>query len=210
MKENVFKDFRYGIFDVDGTLLNSIPVYLKQWGRFWKKFGVPEKISTKLWNLLFRMDKLDHFLNNAAGEYIKHLAWKIVGINDNESVPFSGARELLERLIQYGITLFVSSGSFTAKKRLERTDMDKYFSLILEGKDGCKTQHIRKITEYISLPFYLFFTPGSFYVADTPKDMEVAKKYGIYAIGIANRYSKQALLEAGADEVVEKIGDLLD
>jgi len=54
------------------------------------------------------------------------------------------------------------------------------------------------------------FAQQSVYFGDGPGDMRLAKEAGIFAIGVAQTVSPDLLKEAGADLVIEKIGDALE
>jgi phosphoglycolate phosphatase len=54
------------------------------------------------------------------------------------------------------------------------------------------------------------FAGQTIYFGDGPGDMRIAKSSGIYAIGVAQTVSTKLLKDAGADLVLEKIGEALD
>jgi len=210
-------EFKYGIFDLDGTIFDAMPAYAKIYSRILNdRFGILpensvgyylESAGTPL-NEQFRyMLEATNKPKDKIPEMVKEF-FDLVG-KENFSL-FDGAKKVLEDLHNKGVKLFVTTGSedsLTAK-RLDRAGISRYFSLVLGSSQKEKGPwHIERFARSIKVPIDEF-SKLAFYIGDGPFDMHLAKMFGIYAIGIPTTVSKNLLLESGADEVVEKISDI--
>jgi phosphoglycolate phosphatase len=95
-------------------------------------------------------------------------------------------------------------------KRLYEVGVFPYIDCLI-GFDIYKKglKHIEMLAEKVGLPLDQFATQ-SVYFGDGPGDMRLAKNAGIFAIGVAQTVNPELLKEAGADLVIEKIGDALE
>ena len=133
-------------------------------------------------------------------------------VNKEKFLIFEKSGIIIEYLYNKNILLFISTGSTTecSKERLVESDLLKYFSVILGSNEITKgPKHIEKFAEFVNLPTEEF-ARQAFFCGDGIRDMEIAKMFKIYAIGIAQTIEKDSLFEAGADVVVNKIEDVLE
>jgi len=213
------KKFKFGIFDVDGNLVDSMPVYNKTFSRIlFRRFGIPAEESNKYYltsagtplNVQFRY-MLEN--NNKSIENIEKMVEEFFyTVNQVDYYWYQGAKDLILDLRRKNFTLFVTTGSQTevTKKKLEKAGMAKHFELILGSSEILKGPgHIKRFVQLVGLPIEEF-SKQAFYCGDGPRDMEIAKEFGIYAIGVAQTVSKEKLLEAGADVVVNSIVEVMD
>ena len=70
-------------------------------------------------------------------------------------------------------------------------------------------KHIEKFAELAGLPVEEF-SSQSFYCGDGARDMEIAKMFNIYAVGVAQTVSKEKLFQVGADVAVDRIGEVIE
>lgn len=211
-------EYKYGIFDFDGTIIDTMPTHTKIFSELLnKKFKIPIEdsreyyvnstgtlIETQLQAMLRSNDiPLDN-TTELINEFFEM-------VNKKEFLLFEKAEDIIKHLYNKNIILFISTGSGTenVEKKLKELDLVKYFSMILGSNEIPKgPEHIKEFTEFTNLPVEEF-TKQTFFCGDGALDMEIAKMFGIYAIGIAQTVEKEDLLEAGADIVVDKIGDIL-
>ena len=211
--------YKYGIFDLDGNIVNAIPTYTKVFSEILnKKFGIDIKDSSKYYlnstgtpiDIQFEymlekhskpIDKIpqmvDEFFNT---------------VNNIDFVLFNGAKEAIINLHEKNLNLFITTGSQTedTRERLKKAGLLKYFGLVLGSSEIPKgPKHIEKFSRSVNLPTEEF-SKQAFYCGDGPRDMEIAKMFEIYAIGIAQTVNKERLFESGANVVVDKIGDVLE
>jgi len=211
-------EYKYGIFDLDGTIINSMPTYTKVFFEILsEKFKIDIKNSSEYYlksagtpiEIQFQQ-VLEN--NNISFENIPELVNEFFEtVNSEKFLIFERSRTIIEYLYNKNVLLFISTGSTTecSKERLVKSDLLKYFSVILGSNKITKgPEHIKGFAKFVNLPTEEF-ARRSFYCGDGIRDMEIAKMFEIYAIGIAQTIEKDDLLEAGADVVVDKIGDVL-
>lgn len=204
---------KYGIFDIDGTLFNSLPNYHEKWCKFWEKLGIEkESLSPKIQKIFLLVEKeiacLDIRLG-MLGILIKKIVWRIFDMKKNENPKlFPNVNNLLEILFDKKI-LFISTASFCANIRLEKAKIKKYFYLALGIDQSPKINHPILFAKFLKISTKQFCA-SAFMVGDSPQDMKIAKEYSIFAIGVAHSCCAEELFNAGADLVVEKVGDLIE
>jgi len=211
--------YNYGIFDVDGNLVNSMPVYTETFSRILsKRFGISVEESSKYY-LISAGTPLDvqfrHMLEKSgkSTEEIQSMVEDFFNaVNQVNYQFYDGAKGLIKELIKKRFMLFVTTGSQTSitVRKLEKAGIADCFKLILGSSEIPKgPKHIEKFTELAGLSISEF-SKRTFYCGDGARDMEIAKMFGIYAIGVAQTVSKEKLFEAGADVVVDKIGEVIE
>ena len=211
--------YKFGIFDVDGNLIDSMPIYTETFsGILFRKLRIPVEESNKYY-LISTGTPLDvqfgYMLekNGKSAEGIQDMTEEFFNTVNQASYQFyDRAKELIKQLIKGKFTLFVTTGSQTAVTigKLEKAGIADCFELILGSSEIPKGQkHIEKFAELTGLPIEEF-SSRAFYCGDGGRDMEIAKMFDIYAIGVAQTVSKEKLFEAGADVAVDKIGEVIE
>ena len=211
--------FKFGIFDFDGNIINTMPTYTKVFSEILKsKFGINTEDSKDYYldstsipiNFQFK-----HILekNKKSTNDVPQLVDEFYGIVDDiEFNLFVGAKELIGELFDCEYKLFITTGSKTTdtKIRLEKAKLKKYFYHIFGADEIPKgPKHIKKFAQSVNLSVE-DFSKQAFYCGDGPRDMEIARMFGIYAIGIAQSVSKEKLLKSGADIAIDKIGEVIN
>lgn len=209
---------KFGVFDFDGTIADTMPVYFElssnlitreynldgqEFQEYSKQFtGIP--FHTLFSSFLIQKGKTTERI----GEYLDNL----FNIANEMSFPFfEGVTETIEKMANEGVVLFISTGSQTqkTKERLAQAGLLDYFSLVYGSSEIEKgPRHIEAFAEHYDLSLGEF-SQQSFFFGDGPGDMKIAKMCKMQAIGVTNTFDKKYLLDAGADIVVDKINDLL-
>lgn len=211
--------YKFGIFDVDGNLVDSMPVYTETFsGILSRRFGISVKESSKYY-LTSTGTPLDvqfgHMLekNDKSTEGIQGMTEEFFNtVNQVNYQFYDGAKDLVKELIKRRFTLFVTTGSQTSvtMNKLEKAGIANCFELILGSSEILKgPKHIDKFAELAGMSIKEF-SSQAFYCGDGGRDMEIAKMFGIYAVGVAQTVSKKKLLEAGADVAVDRIGEVIE
>lgn len=211
--------FKFGIFDLDGSIIDAMSAYTKVFSESLNsKYGIDIKDSRKYYinstgtpidvqfkYMLEKYSKPTDKISQLVDEFFDI-------VNRVDVVLFDNAKDIIIELFNRGFKLFITTGSETvdAKKRLEKTELIKYFSFVLGSSEIPKgPEHIKKFSQLIGLSVEEF-SKQAFYCGDGLRDMFIAKMFDIYAIGIAQTVSKEKLFEAGADVAVDRIGEVID
>jgi len=220
MKRNIF-EFKYALFDNDGTLIDNMDASAKAFSQICKKAGIPVAIGKELHlrtagtplieqvkQIFQKFQKSNDLLENLSNSFFEIRSslpeWQ-------NAAAFPGVKDVLKRLSYEGIEIFVTSGSRTEEtiESLIRNKLYGCFSLVLGGDEIPKsTGHIKKFAEFAGKSLE-DFCKSSIIIGDGTNDMKIAKKLNIYSVGIVNTVSAKRLKKAGANEVISEIKGLL-
>ncbi|MDO0822304.1 HAD family hydrolase [Desulfosporosinus nitroreducens] len=171
------------IFDLDGTLINSLPVVRTSFGRTLLKFsgreysdkelsslfgpseeGIFKKLYPDLWreSLQFYLDEYDR-------------------LHVDYAEPFPGIIEALNLLQERKIKLALVSGKGAGSMEisLKHSGLEHFFEKIITGSEhrASKPDHIRQI-----LDLWHFSPEEVAYVGDIAYDVHAAKEVGVLSI----------------------------
>jgi len=205
------------IFDIDGTLIDSVEAHARSWQQALEKYGkkVPLETIRKMIGMgsdqmlpeFFSAEQLERFGRELdeykAGlfkrEYLAHVR------------PFPRVRELLLRIHKSERKIaLASSGS--------REDMDHYKrltnveDLVESGSSGDDVQRSKPAPDIFSeaLKSLKLEAHEAIAVGDTPYDSEAAGNIHLRTIGITGFWTDEQLRQAGCIEVFSSPADLLD
>ena len=206
------------IFDWDGTLANSMPNVLDEFGRFALEIfnlepqmvknimlehlgeRLPAHIqrTAKIANQKLSENELSELVEKCAERFIKRII---------ASPLFPEVKNVMKKLKRKGYKLIISSGMMKEPliNAVKRQRLEKYFCLILGTvKDFYKGKaHFDFISKkYNVKPQQMVF------VGDGPFDMMVGKEYGCFTVGRVDQIDAEALLKAGADAVIINLLEL--
>ncbi len=210
--------YKFAIFDLDGTIIDAITMYTKVFSEILNiKYGI------NIWDSKsYYLDSIGNPIevqfgymlkkNNRSVEVVPQLVNEFFEtVNKVNFNLFEGAEEIIVKFYKEGLKLFITTGSQTidTQQRLRKMELLKYFSFVLGSELISKgPQHIEKFSQVTNTSIE-DFSRKSFYCGDGSSDMEIAKHFGIYAVGIAQTLSKEKLFKAGADVVVDQIRDVV-
>lgn len=196
------------IFDLDGTLLNTIPVcyngfrktLLEFTGREYSDqeiaamFGPSEEgIFKKLFPSSWQ-DCLQSYLR----EYDR--------IHPEYAEPFPGIDEALKLLQERRMRLALVSGKGLGSMEisLRHSGLGRFFEIVITGSEerASKPQHLKEV-----LKAWGYSPEEVAYVGDTAYDVSSAKEVGMYAIGAvwAKTSQVQKVLEREPDVAFDKV-----
>ena len=200
------------IFDVDGTLADTLPLCLAAYRHAFALHGRPDLDDAQI-TALFGPDD-EGIIRSVLGE-----AWQACyedffafyrSEHDARVSPLPGVRELLTELAQRSVRLTVLSGKgeATARHSLERLGVLEFFDDVVCGSPARAVKDER-LAEMATTAGTARTEIG--YVADQPPDMLAARKAGVVPVGAAWAVgsSETALRAAGATIVALQPHDLL-
>lgn len=206
------------IFDLDGTLLNTIgdlaagcDHMLRMRGLKTHSFeeycsfvgngimrlverALPEQLRTKEYVAQARRDFVSY--------YIDHI--------DLHTHPYEGMVELLNLLYSEGATLAVASNKFQAgtDKLIKKFFPDVEFVMICGNREGVPLKPDTALVDLI-LDKAGIEPKNCFMVGDSAVDILTAKGAGITGIGVSWGFrSRNELQQAGADHIVDSVEEL--
>lgn len=196
------------IFDLDGTLLNTLPVcyigfrstLLKFMGREYSDAEIRSLFGPTEEGVFMKLlpDKWEKCLQHYLEEYEK--------AHKPYSKPFAGIEDSLRLLAQRKIRLGIVSGkgSGTMAISLRHSGLGKYFDVVQTGsvRGASKPAHIRMVVDSWNLAPHEVA-----YVGDTAYDIKAAREIGTVAIGAtwADGTQKQLVLDMEPDYVFDEV-----
>jgi len=209
------------IFDLDGTLLDTMGPLADLFCEMWQRRGVPESVSRPIYvrevgkgprPQFVEVLKATEAMDDALADQLTAEYWAA----SETFVPslFPETAEVLESLRVQGHTLVVSSGGKSAfvARNTRLTGIDRLFRLILGTDPGVPHMakgagHFRLIGEALELHDDELSATGVF-VGDGVYDMQVARAAGVLAVGRLTGENHATLLGAGADRLIASLAEL--
>ncbi|MBQ2645618.1 HAD-IA family hydrolase [bacterium] len=199
------------IFDLDGTLLNTLDDLQDATNFALRECGYPERTY----------DEIKSFVGNGVEKLIRRAVpknttedriqeclaiFKIYYFHNsqNNTKPYDGIITLLKNLKRKGFKIAVLSNKFD--KAVKKLCADYFWGLIdiavgesSETKQKPFPDGVFKVIEYLNSDI-----KRAVLIGDSEVDIETAKNAGIYSIGVLWGFrSEQVLIDAGADELVD-------
>lgn len=209
------------IFDLDGTLLNTIADLGQACNHALRCHGFPEREAAEYPHLVG--NGVNKLLERALPEGHKDLgtvlrlkADFIAYYNDHNRVnthPYDGIPELLQEAKNKGILLAVASNKYhEATKVLAEHYFGDIFDVILGERPGVERKPNPQIVEDIfkALKSHLSRMDAALYIGDSDVDMQTAKNAKITSIGCTWGFcTREKLLAAGPDFTVNHPSEIL-
>jgi phosphoglycolate phosphatase-like HAD superfamily hydrolase len=200
------------IFDVDGTLADTLPLCLAAYRHAFALHGHPDLDDAQVTALFGPND--EGIIRSVVGD-----AWESCyddfyayyrSEHDARVTPLAGIRELLAELVRRTVrlTVLTGKGDATARHSLERLGLIGFFDNIVCGSPAgtVKDERLANMAKTAEV-----HRSRIGYIADQPPDMLAARKAGILPVGAAwaAGSSAAALRAAGAAIVALQPHDLL-
>lgn len=206
------------IFDMDGTILNTLEDLKNATNYSLRQFGMPERsleevrmfVGNGIRKLVERAvpagtpkEKIDQILDVFLEYYEIHSA-------DNTS-PYPGILELVEKLKKSGIKTAVSTNKANVPaQELGREYFNGIFDLIVGQQDGLKVKpapdSVNKILSILDIQ-----KKDAIYIGDSDVDVQTAKNSGLDFIGVSWGFRGREFLEKnGAKNIVDNANEILD
>ncbi|MCR4962626.1 MAG: HAD family hydrolase [Firmicutes bacterium] len=199
------------IFDLDGTLTDSLPLIIEAQSKALQEAGVEpdrEKIISYIGYPLLQTG--EELLGPGRGwEYVE-LYQKYYKASGKKPLPFPGIREMLDTLRRHGCRLAVA----TSKRQAAAMESLSYigeaglFDAVVTAESGCGCKPgpgpALKAMELLSAP-----PESTVFVGDSLFDWECAHAAGVAFVGVAwGAVSGDRLRQAGAETVAESVEEL--
>lgn len=205
------------IFDMDGTLLNTLEDLHDSLNAMLRKNGYSEK----------SLDEVRRFIGNGVGVLIKLALPKACTEEDfnrcaadfketykknmqNKTRPFDGIRELLLELKQNNYKVAIVSNKFDPAVKALTKD---YFGNLIPVAIGESAAVKRKPAPDCVLMAVKELGSDirhTIYVGDSETDVRTAQNAGIPCVGVTWGYrGRKVLIEAGADYLIDTPGELM-
>lgn len=206
------------IFDIDGTLVDSVDLHAQAWQEAFKKYGreiefgrVRKQIGKggdQLMPVFFSKEELDKFgdeMEKYRGEIYKEKYLSQVE-------PFPKVRELLVHIKQQGKQIVLASSA--VREELQHYKDLTSISDLIEGEtsvdDVAKSKPHPDIFQAAFSQLKDATAEQVIVIGDTPYDAEAAAKAGLQAVGVlCGGFPEAELHDAGCIEIYRDPADIL-
>lgn len=206
------------IFDLDGTLLHTLPDLVDSTNMVLAECGYPERDEQEILSFIGNGARRLIFQavpDYASGEETERVLalWqkRYLELGYPKTKPFDGIPETLQNLRAHGVKLGVLSNKFDFAAR---ENMDQFLPGYFDSVHGERSGIARKpdphgllmmIEELDSIPSH------TVYVGDSSVDMQAACNAGAFALGVSWGYNPVDILSAaGANGIAHSAFELLD
>ncbi len=206
------------IFDMDGTILNTLEDLKNATNYSLRQFGMPER----------SLEEVRMFVGNGIRKLVERAVpsgtseEKIVQVFDvfleyyeihsaDNTSPYPGILELVEKLKKSGIKTAVSTNKADVPaQELGREYFNGIFDLIVGQQDGLKVKpapdSVNKILSILDIQ-----KKDAIYIGDSDVDVQTAKNSGLDFIGVSWGFRGREFLEKnGAKNIVDNANEILD
>ena len=206
------------IFDLDGTLVDTIPVYLAAYikvlhedlGLPIAKEAIEEKFGKKATAIMLEL--LEDVGRNPSEEEVAELINKIrdeFKENFRKVLVLPGVYAVLDKLKEdgYKIALATSSRHYAADLILEKFDLLKYFESVVTGDEVERSKPAPDI--FLKAAEGLGVDPSEcLVVEDAPYGVQAGKAAGMKVLGVkTGGCTSKKLHESDADWIIETLED---
>lgn len=200
------------IFDLDGVLVDTVPVHFSAWSRMFKENGY-EFGKQEYRNLVDgrpRFDGARAVMVNHSEKQIREAANKkndyyVEAIDRGDFQVFDAAVALVRKSLAEGYGLAAASSSVNVRTVLEKAGLLDAFSVVIGGDDVENGKPNPDIFLAAASGLGLK-VEECIVIEDSSSGVQAAKNGGFYCVGLQNDDHAADLL--GADEIVSSLADL--
>jgi pyrophosphatase PpaX len=202
------------LFDLDGTLVDSIELILASARHAFTGFGGTIPTDDE-WRAGIGRPLLTMFREFTGDEVdaqrlaVRYREYQLEH-HDRLLRPYEGVVELLRDLDRAGhpMALVTSKAGWLAKRALELAGVADLFS-VLVGCDSCVNHkpHPEPVERALEL---LSVEPGqALFVGDSSHDVEAGRAAGVFTVGVTwGAFAREAMAAAGADALIDRVDEL--
>lgn len=205
------------IFDLDGTLLNTLDSIAYYVNDTMKHFGLPvietEKIRTFVGNGAKNLISRSLRYNGSELDAEKVLSVYIEKYNSDALYlvkPYEGIPELLSKLHENGVTLAVLSNKphSSTSIMIDKIFGKDLFSVVRGPYNNEKVKPEPAVANEIAKGFE---KENCFFIGDSDVDIETGKNALMHTVGVTWGFRDRDVLQnAGAEKIVSKAADIAD
>lgn len=205
------------IFDLDGTLLNTLDSIAYYVNDTMKHFGLPvietEKIRTFVGNGAKNLISRSLRYNGSELDAEKVLSVYIEKYNSDALYlvkPYDGIRELLSKLHENGVTLAVLSNKPHSSTSIMIDEIfgKDLFSVVRGPYNNEKVKPDPAVANEIAKGFE---KENCFFIGDSDVDIKTGRNALMHTIGVTWGFRDRDVLQnAGAEKIVSKAADIAD
>jgi phosphoglycolate phosphatase len=206
------------IFDLDGTLLNTLEDLTDSVNYALSKYGLPcrtaEEVRSFVGNGVGNLIRLSvhdgidspHF-ESCLSDFRSHYSENL----QNKTGAYEGIMELLEQLSREGYRLAIVSNKYDkAVKSLSRTYFGEYIKVAIGESEGVERKPapdtVLKALEELGAA-----AEKAVYVGDSEVDAQTARNSGMVFVGVTWGFRDREVLEQeGAARIIDRPMELLD
>lgn len=209
---------RFAIFDLDGTLVDSLPDLLRSLNRLLAEHGrralAPSEVRMMIGDGVHKLvERGFSATGEPAGERLDALAQRFLhyyeGHTIDESRPFPGARAVLATLAADGWTLAVCTNKpyQASLEMLQGLGLAQYLAVVTGGDSSpYKKPDPRHVLATVAA---LGARPDEVvFIGDSPNDAEAAKAAGLPLVLVTFGYTRVPVGELGADALIDSFAEL--
>ena len=208
------------IFDLDGTLLNTIGDLAACCNHMLRQRGLEEHsyeeychfvgngVTRLVERALPESLRTTDYIAAARKDFVEYYYDNI----DNYTVAYDGVHELLRRCVNAGATLAVASNKFHSgtNRLIEKFFGDIEFAAIYGNRDGFPLKPDRAIIDLI-MEQCGATADNTYMVGDSGIDIQTARAAGTHAIGVSWGFrEREELVESGAEYIADNTEELFD
>lgn len=201
------------IFDIDGTLLNTIDSINFHINETFKKYGLKSVPKEKTREFVGNgprvlLDKTLNYVGFTGDELLKEEIYNRYNESYNNdplhlTKPFEGIKESLDKLKENGeiIAAFSNKPDETSNRVLKSIFGEKYFDYILGYREDYKRkpspEGIMIIANHFDVPF-----SDILYFGDSEVDMKCGRNTNIFTVGCSWGFRDREVLEAENPDLI--------
>jgi HAD superfamily hydrolase (TIGR01509 family) len=206
------------LFDVDGTLIDSVDLHARAWVDTFKHFGLQAAFTDVRADIGKGGDQLmpgyvpPDMLEERGEEIERHRGELFKRVYLPQVRAFPGVRPLFERIRGEGVRIALASSASGAELEsyLEITGVGDLLDASTSGDDAERSKPFPDIFQ-AALGRLEGVQPGeALVIGDTPYDAEAARAAGMRAVGVlSGGFSAESLRSAGCIAIYDGPEDLL-
>ncbi len=203
------------IFDLDGTLIDSIGDIANALNYAFEPFGVkdltPAEVAPLIGEgptMLIEEALAKHNLSADTEVLVAQFLDYYSSHPTDETVPYPGARETLEALKALKMVIVINKTEEISRKTLKAFDLDAYFDMII-GVDTMAERKPSPVPVMHVLSAFKVAPEDAIIVGDSEVDIRTGKASFVTTVAVTHGYGRIGFQE-GADFIISSLPELIN